>query len=68
MSSGVESGGFSLIGLDGKPTDRAVALGQVARSIEENKMARKRSDGNVLTFSSRIPAKQVQVWDIRAYQ
>jgi len=38
MSSGVESGGFGLIGLDGKPTERAVALGQVARSIEENKV------------------------------
>ncbi|MGH9771583.1 MAG: beta-galactosidase trimerization domain-containing protein, partial [Candidatus Acidiferrales bacterium] len=37
MSSGVESGGFGLVGLDGKPTKRAVALGQVARSIEENK-------------------------------
>jgi len=37
MSSGVESGGFGLISLDGKPTERAVALGQVARSIEENK-------------------------------
>jgi beta-galactosidase len=37
MSSGVESGGFGLVGLDGKPTERAVALGQVARSIEENK-------------------------------
>lgn len=37
MSSGRESGGFGLIGLDGKPTERAVALGQVARSIENNK-------------------------------
>ena len=37
MSSGVESGGFGLIGLDGKVTERARELGQVARSIEENK-------------------------------
>jgi beta-galactosidase len=37
MSSGRESGGFGLVGLDGKPTERAVALGQVARSIENNK-------------------------------
>lgn len=37
MSSGVESGGFGLIGLDGKVTERARALGQIARSVEENK-------------------------------
>jgi beta-galactosidase len=37
MSSGVESGGFGLVGLDGKPTKRAIALGQAARSIERNK-------------------------------
>jgi beta-galactosidase len=37
MSSGVESGGFGLIGLDGKVTERAKALGEVARSIEQNK-------------------------------
>jgi beta-galactosidase len=37
MSSGVESGGFGLIGLDGKVTERARELGQVAKSIEDNK-------------------------------
>jgi beta-galactosidase len=37
MSSGVESGGFGLMGLDGKVTERARELGQVARSIDENK-------------------------------
>ncbi len=37
MSSGVESGGFGLIGLDGKVTERAKGLGQIARFAEENK-------------------------------
>jgi hypothetical protein len=33
MSSGMESG-FGLIGLDGKVTERAKALAEVAQSIE----------------------------------
>jgi beta-galactosidase len=37
MSSGSESGGFGLIGLDGKVTERATELGKTARLIEENK-------------------------------
>jgi beta-galactosidase len=37
MSSGSESGGFGLIGLDGKVTQRAAELGKTARLIEENK-------------------------------
>lgn len=37
MSSGVESGGFGLIGLDGKVTERAQQLGRVASTIERNK-------------------------------
>ena len=37
MSSGVESGGFGLIGLDGKVTERAQQLGRVASMIEQNK-------------------------------
>ncbi len=37
MSSGVESGGFGLMGLDGKVTERARELGKLARFVEENK-------------------------------
>ncbi len=37
MSSGSESGGFGLIGLDGKVTERATELGKTARLIEQNK-------------------------------
>jgi beta-galactosidase len=36
MSSGYESGGYGLVELDGKVTDRAIAAGLVARSITEN--------------------------------
>lgn len=36
MSSGRESGGFGLIGLDGKITERAKKLGETARIIDEN--------------------------------
>jgi hypothetical protein len=37
----------------------------VLSEILSNQTARKHSDGKVLTLSSQIPAKQVQVWDIR---
>ena len=37
MASGSESGGFGLIGLDGKVTERAAELGKTARFIEEHK-------------------------------
>jgi beta-galactosidase len=37
MSSGSESGGFGLIGLDGKVTERAAELGKTARLIDQNK-------------------------------
>jgi beta-galactosidase len=37
MSSGIESGGFGLMPLNGQVTDRAKELGQTARFIEENK-------------------------------
>jgi beta-galactosidase len=37
MSSGVESGGFGLVGLDGKVTERARELGRLARLVDENK-------------------------------
>lgn len=36
MSSGYESGGYGLVELDGKVTDRAVDAGRVARTITEN--------------------------------
>lgn len=36
MSSGYESGGYGLINLDGTPTERAVALGKLAKLIHEN--------------------------------
>ncbi len=36
MSSGYESGGYGLVELDGKVTDRAVAAGRVARTITKN--------------------------------
>jgi beta-galactosidase len=36
MSSGYESGGYGLVELDGKITDRAVAAGKVAQVITEN--------------------------------
>jgi len=36
MSSGYESGGYGLVELDGKVTDRAVTAGKVARVITEN--------------------------------
>jgi beta-galactosidase len=37
MSSGYEAGGYGLVELDGKITERAQAAGQVARVITENK-------------------------------
>ena len=37
MSSGIESGGFGLVPLNGQVTERARALGQTARFAEENK-------------------------------
>ena len=37
MSSGYESGGYGLINLDGRTTERAVAAGNTARMIAENK-------------------------------
>ncbi len=36
MSSGYESGGYGLVELDGKVTERAVAAGKVAKVITEN--------------------------------
>ncbi|UCE41608.1 MAG: beta-galactosidase [Candidatus Aminicenantes bacterium] len=36
MSSGYESGGYGLIELDGKVTDRAIEAGKVARTITNN--------------------------------
>jgi beta-galactosidase len=36
MSSGYEAGGYGLVELDGKVTERAVAAGKVARVITEN--------------------------------
>lgn len=37
MSSGIESGGFGLVPLSGQVTERARALGETARFIEQNK-------------------------------
>jgi beta-galactosidase len=37
MSSGIESGGFGLMPLNGQVTERARELGQTARFVEENK-------------------------------
>jgi beta-galactosidase len=37
MGSGSESGGFGLIGLDGRVTERAAELGKTARLIDQNK-------------------------------
>ncbi len=36
MSSGYEAGGYGLVELDGKVTERAVAAGKIARAITEN--------------------------------
>lgn len=36
MSSGYEAGGYGLVELDGKVTERAVAAGKIARTITEN--------------------------------
>jgi beta-galactosidase len=37
MSSGYEAGGYGLVELDGKVTERAVEAGKIARAVTENK-------------------------------
>lgn len=52
MSSGYEAGGYGLVELDGKVTDRAVQAGRVARVISENMD---------LFLSSRPPRAEVAI-------
>ena len=69
------SGGYLLYLINHGEAERPVSVnlnvereGEFTLSEILNKLTtRKRSDGNALTFSSQIPAKQAQVWDIRAY-
>jgi len=70
------SGGYLLYLINHGEAERPVSVnlnvereGEFTLSEILSKLTtRKRSDGNVLTFSNQIPAKQVQVWDIRGYR
>lgn len=58
MTSGIESGGFGLAHLDGSPSDRSEAAGEVARLV--------RANAGLLGPARPLPAEAAVLWNVHA--